>query len=250
MALGRIHSIESMGLVDGPGIRTVVFLQGCHLRCRYCHNPDTWAAEDAKNQLFSPEDIVTKLLRFKPYFGADGGVTFSGGEPLLQPEFLAETLALCKQAGIHTCLDTAGCGTGDYERILASTDLLLYDVKHYTEDGYRAVTGRPQEETKRFLACAQAMHIPMWVRHVVVPGLTDGGAHLAGLERYLKTLHGIQRVELLPYHTLGVSKYHTLGIPYSLEDVPPMPEAALAEWNKRLNQNCCHTEREDMKNEH
>lgn len=244
MALGRIHSIESMGLVDGPGIRTVVFLQGCRLRCRYCHNPDTWAEEDAKNLLLSPEELLSRLLRFKPYFGAEGGVTFSGGEPLLQADFLREILALCKEAGIHTCLDTAGCGTGEYGEILANSDLILYDVKHYTEDGYRAVTGRSQEETLRFLAAAQEREIPLWVRHVVVPGLTDGEEHLTGLEAYLKTLHGIRRVELLPYHTLGVSKYHALNIPYPLEDVPPMPEAALAEWNHRLNQNCCHTEQE------
>lgn len=242
MASGRIHSIESMGLVDGPGIRTVVFLQGCHLRCRYCHNPDTWAGKDDKNLLLTPEELLSRLLRFKPYFGENGGVTFSGGEPLLQPEFLSEILALCKQSGIHTCLDTAGCGNGDYEPILKNTDLILYDVKHYTENGYRTVTGRTPEETKRFLACAQDMEIPMWIRHVVVPGLTDGDDHLAGLESYLKTLHGIERVELLPYHTLGVAKYHAMGIPYPLEDVLPMPEAALTEWNTRLNKNCCHPE--------
>lgn len=242
MSLGRIHSIESMGLVDGPGIRAVVFLQGCHLRCRYCHNPDTWAPQDAKNLLLSPEELLTRLLRFRPYFAASGGVTFSGGEPLLQSDFLCEILALCKQNSIHTCIDTAGCGNGDYDRILKNTDLILYDVKHYTPEGYRAVTGHSQEETLRFLAAAQEMHIPLWIRHVVVPGLTDGDEHLAGLESYLKTLHGIERVELLPYHTLGVSKYHTLGIPYSLENVPPVSEDTLAAWNKRLNQNCCHIE--------
>lgn len=250
MALGRIHSIESMGLVDGPGVRAVVFLQGCRLRCRYCHNPDTWAMEDAKNQLLTPAEVLARLLRFKPYFGKNGGVTFSGGEPLLQADFLAEMLALCKQAGIHTCLDTAGCGCGRYEKILQNTDLLLYDVKHYTPEGYRAVTGFSQEETLRFLATAQTMQVPMWVRHVVVPGLTDGGKHLEGLESYLQTLHCIDKVELLPYHTLGVSKYETLGIPYSLKDVPPLAEGALAEWNKRLNQSCCQTRMEVHTNEH
>ena len=244
MTVGRIHSIESMGLVDGPGIRTVIFLQGCHLRCRYCHNPDTWAAEDAKNQLLSPEAVLERLERFRPYFGKKGGVTFSGGEPLLQPAFLRETLALCRRAGIHTCIDTAGCGLGDYEAILANTDLLLYDVKHYTPQGYRAVTGREQDETLRFLDCAQRMGVPLWVRHVVVPGLTDGDAHLEGLEACLRTLRGIERVELLPYHTLGVAKYRALGIPYSLENVPPLPESALAAWNQRLNQTCCHNETE------
>ena len=115
MIEGYIHSIESMGLVDGPGIRTVVFFQGCRLRCRYCHNPDTWAMRSGKEQIFTPEQLVNKLLRFKPYFGDNGGVTFSGGEPLLQKDFLCEVLRLCKHAGIHTCIDTAGCGSGGYE---------------------------------------------------------------------------------------------------------------------------------------
>ena len=131
MTMGRIHSWESMGLVDGPGIRTVVFLQGCRLRCRYCHNPDTWEL-CGKGTLESPEETADRLMRFKPYYGTDGGVTFSGGEPLLQKEFLTEVLALCKSRGIHTCLDTAGAGCGGYGEILKNTDLVLLDVKHYT----------------------------------------------------------------------------------------------------------------------
>ena len=131
MIEGYIHSIESMGLVDGPGIRTVVFFQGCRLRCRYCHNPDTWTMRSGKEQIFTPEQLVNKLLRFKPYFGDNGGVTFSGGEPLLQKDFLCEVLRLCKHAGIHTCIDTAGCGCGGYEEILAHTDLVLLDRRSF-----------------------------------------------------------------------------------------------------------------------
>ena len=142
MIEGYIHSIESMGLVDGPGIRTVVFFQGCRLRCRYCHNPDTWAMRSGKEQIFTPEQLVNKLLRFKPYFGDNGGVTFSGGEPLLQKDFLCEVLLLCKHAGIHTCIDTAGCGCGGYEEILAHTDLVLLDIKHFSLDGYHSITGQ------------------------------------------------------------------------------------------------------------
>lgn len=142
MIEGYIHSIESMGLVDGPGIRTVVFFQGCRLRCRYCHNPDTWAMRSGKEQIFTPEQLVNKLLRFKPYFGDNGGVTFSGGEPLLQKDFLCEVLRLCKHAGIHTCIDTAGCGCGGYEEILAHTDLVLLDIKHFSLDGYHSITGQ------------------------------------------------------------------------------------------------------------
>lgn len=239
MILGRIHSIESMGLVDGPGIRAVVFLQGCHLRCKYCHNPDTWAPADSKNLSLTPEELVKRLLRFKPYFGEDGGVTFSGGEPLLQSEFLLEALKRCKDAGIHTCIDTAGVGSGNYEEILKYTDLILYDVKHFTEDGYKEVTGLPFEETKQFLETAQKMDVPMWIRHVVVPGLTYGDEHFEALEAYLKNLKNIKKVELLPYHTLGVSKYHTMNIPYPLEGVEPLKAEDVAVWATRLNQNCC-----------
>ena len=135
MAMGRIHSWESMGLVDGPGIRTVIFLQGCRLRCRYCHNPDTWELCGG-GTLESPEETVNRLMRFKPYYGADGGVTFSGGEPLLQKEFLTEVLALCKSRGIHTCLDTAGVGCGGYGEILKNTDLVLLDVMLPGMDGF------------------------------------------------------------------------------------------------------------------
>ena len=238
MKNGLIHSIESMGLVDGPGIRTVVFLQGCALRCRYCHNPDTWCKNEKAFEMSVPE-LLAKLERFRPYYGTTGGVTFSGGEPLLQPEFLLGALTACKQAGIHTCLDTAGCGLGDYRPILQQTDLILLDVKHPTRQGFEAVTGHSPDESLRFLAQAQQMGIPLWVRHVVVPGLTDGEEHFKELERYLQTLKHIQRVELLPYHTLGVHKYAALGLPYTLEGVPPLDPESLTEWNKRLNQTCC-----------
>lgn len=237
MAVGHIHSLESMGLVDGPGIRTVVFLQGCALRCRYCHNPDTWDPAGSA-QTVTPAELVDKLSRYKPYYGENGGVTFSGGEPLLQPDFLAECLALCHGAGIHTCLDTAGAGLGEYGAILEHTDLILLDVKHYDPEGYRLVTGASMEAYDRFLAAAQAAEIPLWVRHVVVPGLTDGEAHLEGLERYLQTIRHIEKVELLPYHTLGVHKYAALGISYPLEGVEPLNGSALNDWNKRLNESC------------
>ena len=234
MALGRIHSWESMGLVDGPGIRTVVFLQGCQLRCLYCHNPDTWSGSGGT--LESADEVVARLLRFRPYYGTEGGVTFSGGEPLLQRDFLTEVLEKCRHAGIHTCLDTAGCGMGGYEEILKNTNLLLFDVKHYTDEGYRRVTGHAPQEALSFLELAQRMHVPLWIRHVVVPGLTDSEEHLSGLREYLRTLHGVQRVELLPYHVLGVSKYHTMGIAYPLEGVPPQDGEKLVQWQQWMNE--------------
>ena len=225
MIEGYIHSIESMGLVDGPGIRTVVFFQGCRLRCRYCHNPDTWTMRSGKEQIFTPEQLVNKLLRFKPYFGDNGGVTFSGGEPLLQKDFLCEVLLLCKHVGIHTCIDTAGCGCGGYEEILAHTDLVLLDIKHFSLDGYHSITGQSPQEFLQFLSAVQNAGTPLWIRHVVVPGLTDSDAHLEGLRAYLHTIRNIQRVELLPYHTLGLFKWQKLNIPYPLPDaVPPTAE--------------------------
>ena len=235
MTKGLIHSIESMGLVDGPGIRTVVFMQGCRLRCIYCHNPDTWSMENEKAQQMYPEELVERIERFRPYFGSKGGVTFSGGEPLIQPDFLAEVLKLCKARGISTCLDTAGVGRGSYDRILKNTDLVLLDVKHYTPEGYRQMTGGKIDRFNKFLEDVQKYRIPIWIRHVVVPGYTDSQEHLEGLERYISSMRGIDRVELLPYHTLGEYKYKEMGIKYPLEGVPAMREEELATWNERLN---------------
>lgn len=219
--LGRIHSIESMGLVDGPGIRVVVFMQGCPLRCKYCHNPDMWEFEGGK--LYSPQELFKKILRFKTYFDASGGgVTFSGGEPLMQPEFLIETLRLCKDSGINTCIDTSGVGLGRYEEILKYTDLILYDVKHFTSDGYRNVTGSDMAETLKFLSVAESMNVPIIARHVVVEGLTDGEEHIKALAKYLKGFKTLKKAELLGYHTLGVQKYKGLNIDYPLESTPPL----------------------------
>lgn len=233
MTSGRIHSWESMGLVDGPGIRTVIFLQGCHLRCRYCHNPDTWDCRGGT--LETVEEILSRLRRFKEYYGTTGGVTFSGGEPLLQREFLTEMLCACHQEGIHTCLDTAGCGTGGYEEILRHTDLVLLDIKHVTDSGFQAITGQDSYEAKRFLKTAQKMGTPLWIRHVIVPGLTDSETHLTALQDYILTLQHVQRVELLPYHKLGVHKYHTMGIPYSLEHTEPPDAKYVADWQEQIN---------------
>ena len=221
MVKGRIHSIETMGLVDGPGIRTVVFLQGCKLRCLYCHNPDTWTLSGGTET--TPEDIVKKIARYKSYYDkSGGGVTFSGGECLLQPEFLAECLKLCKEKGIHTTIDTSGCGFGDYEEILKYTDLVILDVKHHDAEGFKDITGQDKKKYDEFLKAVLKAGKTLWIRHVVVPGITDSVEHIEKLSKELKDIKNIEKIELLPYHTLGIQKYEKLNIPYKLNSVKPM----------------------------
>ena len=235
MTTGRIHSIESMGLVDGPGIRVVVFFQGCSLRCKYCHNPDTW--EYGGGEEYTAIDLVNKIKRYKPYFEtSNGGVTFSGGEPLRQPEFLIEVLKLCKKEGIHTCVDTSGFGIGMYDEILKYTDLVLFDVKEITRENYKKVTLMNIDESLKFLEAVQRNGTKMWIRHVVVPGLTDGEEHIRELKEFINTLNNVEKVELLPYHVLGVNKYEKMGIKYPLEGVEPMDKEKIKEYEKILNE--------------
>lgn len=229
---GRIHSIESMGLVDGPGIRTVVFLQGCNLRCKYCHNPDTWELNGGIEM--SVEEIVNKIKRFKPYFKETGGVTFSGGEPLVQKEFLLELLKACKAEGINTCIDTAGYADGDFSEILKYTDLILFDIKHYDRDLYKKIVNGDIDKGIEFLRQAQEASVPLWIRHVVVPGLTDSIEHIDKLGNYIKTLKNVQKVELLPFHQLGANKYQGLNIKYPLEGVLPMDKELTKEMENKV----------------
>lgn len=220
MLNGKIHSVETMGLVDGPGIRTVLFFQGCHLRCKYCHNPDTWDLQSGKEM--SVPEIIKLLKRYKPYYGKTGGVTCSGGEPLLQIEFLTELFKACQRENISTCLDTAGYGNGDYAELLKYTDLVLYDVKHYIPEKYRELTVGNFSVPTEFLQAVKKSETPLWIRHVVVPNLTDSDEHIRGLRNYIATIPNVEKVELLPYHTLGVSKYEGMGISYPLKDISPM----------------------------
>ncbi|MBU3172893.1 pyruvate formate-lyase-activating protein [Clostridium estertheticum] len=222
MVKGKIHSIETMGLVDGPGIRVVVFFQGCKLRCAYCHNPDTWQLSGGTEM--TPDEIVKKIVRFKPYFNrSGGGVTFSGGDPLLQSEFLLECLKLCKQNGIHTALDTAGFGDGNYDEILKYTDLVLLDIKQTTGKGYVALTGKDTTDVNIFLESLRKSKSRVWVRHVVVPGITDSEEHITKLAKIInEEVPNLDKVELLSYHVLGVSKYEELSIPYKLKGVEAM----------------------------
>lgn len=233
MLKGNVHSIESMGLVDGPGIRVVVFLQGCALRCKYCHNPDTWSASGGEE--YTPEELVKKIERFKTYFASSGGgVTFSGGEPLRQPEFLLETLKLCKSKGINTCIDTAGYGFGDYDEILKYTDLVLFDIKHITPEGYKNVTLMNIDESLKFLEAMKRNNTKMWIRHVVVPGLTDDIEHLKELKKYIDKIPNVEKVELLPYHLLGANKYEVLGLKYPLENVEAADKELIKKYQKEI----------------
>ncbi len=233
MVRGNIHSIETMGLVDGPGIRVVVFFQGCSLRCKFCHNPDTWACSGGEE--YTPEELVKKIERFKTYFASSGGgVTFSGGEPLRQPEFLLEVLKLCKIKGIHTCIDTAGYGFGNYDEILKYTDLVLFDIKHYTREGYKNITLMEIDESLNFLEAMKRNNTKMWIRHVVVPGLTDEEIHLRSLKEFIDTIPNVEKVELLPYHMLGVNKYEGLGIKYPLEGIKAMDKELTKKYQKDI----------------
>lgn len=235
MIKGRIHSIETMGLVDGPGIRVVVFMQGCALRCLYCHNPDTWSDKGDDIKEFTPEELVNRISRFRSYFErSGGGVTFSGGDPLRQPEFLKEALRLCKEKGIHTTLDTSGVGYGNYEEILEYTDLVLYDVKHLTEEGYKDMTGVAIGESLKFLEACKKCGTKLWIRQVVVPGRTDSEEYMLMLRDFIKSLDNVEKVELLPYHLLGVNKYETLGLKYRLEGVEAMDKEQCKELYKLL----------------
>lgn len=231
--LGNINSVESMGLVDGPGIRYVVFLQGCKLRCLYCHNPETWNVS-AKVQRTTPSALVKKIERFKSYFGTDGGVTFSGGEPLLQPEFLLECLKLCKEKGINTALDTAGVGFGEYEEILDYTDLVILDIKAVDPKEYKKITGMDMKLFKQFLSVCQRKKKKLWLRQVIVPEINDNEENIINLANFILKLKYVEKVELLPYKTIGVHKYRDLGIAYRLPSTPDMDEKKCAELEKTL----------------
>lgn len=225
MTGGRIHSFQSMGAVDGPGVRFVVFMQGCPLRCVYCHNPDTWDPQGG--ELYTPEEVCGKILRYRPYL-RHGGVTVSGGEPLLQTPFVAALFRLLRGQGIHTALDTSGIGNLEQARgVLAYTDLVLCDLKFAGAEEYRAHCGASFEQVMRFFKLTQAMKIPLWVRHVVVPGLTDRPEQVRRIARLAGRFENLERLELLPFHKICMEKYERMGIPFPLADTPEMGEEKL-----------------------
>ena len=225
--LGRVHSLESFGTVDGPGIRFVVFLQGCPLRCLYCHNPDTWDPKQTGKYVLSPEELLAEVLRYKSFI-AKGGVTVTGGEPLLQPEFLLEFFSLCKENGIHTALDTSGAiFTQTVQKVLDIVDLVLLDVKSIDADQHKRLTGVRIDNTLHCLHYLEEKNIPTWIRHVIVPGWTDDDLLLKKTADYLALYHCIEKVELLPYHNMGARKYEQLGMEYRLGNMPPLSQERL-----------------------
>ena len=231
---GRVHSIQSLGAVDGPGVRYVVFLQGCPLRCAYCHNPDTWDFSGGQER--EAAELVQEICRYKMYFGDKGGVTVSGGEPLMQPAFVGELFRLLHGEGIHTALDTSGVGNLEAaRRVLEHTDLILGDLKFATREEYKTHCKADMEKILSFYRLAAELNVPLWVRHVVVPGRTDSPQAMAGLKAYIGShLANVQKVELLPYHLLGVPKYQRMGLPDPLPGVPAMDKARCAELQQRF----------------
>lgn len=231
---GKINSIETMGLVDGPGVRFIVFMQGCPLRCLFCHNPETWDI-NGKSTSYTPTELVKKILRYKPYFKNNGGVTFSGGEPLMQKQFLLECLKLCKKENIHTCIDTAG-SIPNCDEILKYTDLVLFDIKGTNKDNYKKMTNFNIDTSLEFLKTCQKMNKKMWIRIVIVPGINDNEDYINELIKIIKPLKNIEKVELLPYHTLGVNKYKELNIKYKLEGIPDMDKDKCNLLEKKLKE--------------
>lgn len=229
---GYINKIESMGLVDGPGIRTVIFMQGCPLRCVFCHNPETW--EFKKGEEYTPLDLVNKIKRYKPYYGKDGGVTFSGGEPLGQVKFLEETCELLKKENINICLDTSGIGN-NYEKLLDYIDLVILDIKHITSSGYKEITGLEINRFNDFLKVCQNKNKRLWLRQVIVPGINDNEEYILELKEFISKIKNVEKVELLPYHTMGISKYKSLNILYKLDGVEAMDYERCKELEKILN---------------
>lgn len=220
MIKGSVDSIETFGLVDGPGIRTVVFLNGCLLRCKYCHNPEMWHIGKYN---YTPRELANRILKNKNYFlSNNGGVTFSGGEPLLQSDFIIEVAKILKEEDIHIAIDTAGVGKGNYEEILKYVDLVLLDIKHTDKDEYKELTGHDIDDSLSFIDALNKSNVKVWIRQVVVPGLMDNDKYIDNLIETLKKISHIERVDFLPYHKLGSEKYIKLGIVYPYNSLKEM----------------------------
>ena len=227
---GRVHSFQSLGTLDGPGVRFVAFLQGCPLRCRCCHNPDTWSFDGGEE--YTAEQLVSKALRYRDYFGKDGGITLSGGEPLMQAAFAREVFALCHEHGLNTCLDTSGCVMNDdVKALLAVTDRVLLDYKYTDDAAYRENVGCSLSPVTAFLDYLEAQHIPTTLRQVIIPTLNDTIEQVTTLKAIADAHSCVDKVELLPFRKLCTTKYDSLGIPFPLAHIPEPTREQMAALN-------------------
>ena len=234
---GFIHSTESFGTVDGPGVRFVVFLQGCPMRCKYCHNPDTWKMN--AGSLRTPQSLIQEYERNQAFY-RNGGITVTGGEALMQIDFLLELFSLAKEKGIHTCLDTSGItyrpGQSSYneklDKLMTLTDLVMLDIKHIDPEGHKDLTGHDNAGILAFAKYLEKKQVPVWIRHVVVPGITDDPGQLTRLGTFIGGLSNVKALDVLPYHIMGVMKYKELDMPYPLEGVEPATKAQAMEAKK------------------
>lgn len=237
--VGRIHSVETFGTVDGPGIRYVVFMQGCPLRCLYCHNPDTWSMDGGRE--VSVAELLSEYDRNKDFY-SKGGITVTGGEPLMQLPFLTELFRKAKEKGIHTCIDTSGAVFNPqnadlmraFEELARYTDLVLLDIKHIDREKHIALTGMSNENILAFAKFLEEKKIPLWVRHTVVEGYTDNESDLVRLGEFIGSLKNLRALDVLPYHTMGAQKYKEMGMKYRLEGLPPLPQKKALEAKKSI----------------
>lgn len=234
MITGRLHSIETFGAVDGPGIRTVFFLQGCPARCLYCHNPDSWSANEGEP--ITIEKVVHTAKRGRPYYGKEGGVTFSGGEPLMQGEFLIKAMDALEEEGIHSVIDTSGTWVDSFTRqAIEKSQLLLLDVKHSDSEMFRKITRVSQDNLYRIIDLANECDKPLWIRQVIVPGLNDTEENIKALKAFVKQrVKHLYKIELLGYHNMAIEKWDKLGISYELRDTQPMDRGRLARLSQML----------------
>ncbi|ASS41173.1 pyruvate formate-lyase 1-activating enzyme [Eubacterium minutum ATCC 700079] len=226
MATGRLHSIETFGALDGPGIRTVFFMQGCPARCMYCHNPDTW--EEEAGEQVTVGEVISRARRGRPYYGENGGVTFSGGEPLLQADFLIEAMDALRKDGINSAVDTSGTYFDEKsEEVISHCDMVLLDVKHIDPSRFKELTGREQGTLSLLIDAVNRQEKPVWIRQVIVPGFNDDEEYIRELNKFLKRIKYIKKIELLGYHNMAEPKYDKLGIKYRLKGVKPMDSESL-----------------------
>lgn len=229
--LGRIHSIDTFSTLDGPGIRTVIFMQGCGLRCKYCHNPDTWSRENPSSKNYTVEALMDIIIKMRPYFQASGGgITFSGGEPLLQHAFIKEVFIRCREVGISTAYDSSlYVSSRIVEKLMDYTDLVLADIKHMNPQRSLELVGVPNDLNLANISLINQKQIPIWIRYVVVPGWTDGIEEVEAMAAFIAPLSWVKRVDLLPYHSLGRHKWDILGLLYELEELRPPPQEKMLE---------------------